>query len=130
MELNFHVNKNRTHFNATLILQQVNTDFAMKKRFNDFVKAHKLQQTVGYVDQVRLEHHNANLEFRPGVQPAKKVRIPSITVIGGGATRRSWLHVSLLPLFLYWLHPEVYARFFVHPRAMTSIASLARVADI
>lgn len=125
MDLNFKLNASKTHFNATLILSQVNQDFATKKRLNDFAIQSKIRLTSQWIDGERVTRMNKEIEYRPGVKLAKKVRIPSISVVGGGKSRCTWMHISLLPLFLHWCHPQVYARFFTEPRVVARLSDLA-----
>lgn len=130
MDLIFVLNKTKTHFNATIILKQINLDFASNKRFNDFASQTKIKLTCRYIDAERVEHMQRTLEFRPGRTPPTQVRVPSISVVGGGKTKTTWLHVSLLALFLHWLHPQAYARFFAAPKALVTLRNIAVEAQI
>lgn len=137
MDLNFKINTTKTHFNATTILKQVNADFASKKRLNEFSIQTKIKLTCDYVDTARLDHieryrRNAGpRDTRPEhFGDSAKLRIPSISVVGGGVTKTTWLHLSLLPLFLYWLHPQVYARFFAAPQTVAALGKLGSVGEI
>lgn len=130
MDIDFKLNTTKTHFNATAILQQVNTDFAMKKRFNEFAKQTKIKLTCQSIDAARVDYLNRTKFDGPRTGHVDKVRIPSISVVGGGYTKSTWLHLSLLPIFLHWLHPQVYARFFSAPQAVAVLGRLGAVGEI
>lgn len=132
MDLNFKLNTTKTHFNATVIIKQVNADFASKKRLNEFTIQTKIKLTCRYIETSRLEHIE---RYRRSSGPRDslaetKVRIPSISVVGGGVGKTTWLHLSLLPLFLYWLHPQVYARFFTTAHTVAALGTLGAVGEI
>jgi len=119
MDLDFRTNKTRTHFNATAILMQFNLDYAQKKRMNDFTSRKRSARLFNEVDQARERH----LRYRDSYAAAP--HIPCLNLHGGGPHKTTWLHVSVLPMFLHWLHPDLYATVFAAPDMVVAVGKVA-----
>lgn len=124
MDLNFKLNRTQTHFNATAILNQFNIDYAQKKRMNDFTSRKRFIELFGEVDQAREWHMQRHY------QEEITVRIPCLRVVGGGPHKTTWLHVSLLPMFLLWLKPELYSSVFTAPAMVKAVGYAASGAKL
>jgi len=124
MDLNFTLNRAQTHFNATAVLNQFNVDYANRKRMNDFTSRKTNINLFGKIDQAREWHMQRHY------QEDVAVRIPCLRVKGGGPHKTTWLHVSALPMFLLWLHPELYSSVFTAPAMVKAVGYAASGAKL
>ena len=119
MDLNFKLNRNKTHFNATAVLTRFNLDYAQKKRMNDFTIRKRFVRLFSEVDQAREKR------LTERYPDPVNVHTPCLTLHGGGPRKTTWLHVSVMPMFLHWLHPELYATVFSSPDMVVAVGRVA-----
>ncbi len=98
------------YFDATTLLELRNTNSPTVKRIHDFTHGVRFKNTF---ELTALQLGRAAYSTR-----------------GGGIHKRTWMHLSLLPLYLQWLSPAWYAAVFANahtPRLMAALGQSMRL---